>query len=87
MKDKAGKTLFESGFLKPNSGDLDERAHSFTNRLINAGGALNAEHQVWNTRIVAYNNTIQSGRSQIVRYSFHMPQASTRPTVTLTPPP
>jgi tetratricopeptide (TPR) repeat protein len=82
VKDQAGKTLVESGFIKPN-GDLDERAHSFTNRLINPAGTLNAEHQVWNTKIVAYNNTIQSGRSQIVRYSFHMPPASVGP-VTLT---
>ena len=82
VKDNTGKTLFESGFLKPNS-DLDERAHSFTNRLISPQGTLNAEHQVWNTRIVAYNNTIQSGRSQIVRYSFHMPPASASP-ITLT---
>ena len=82
VKDSTGKMLFESGFLKPN-GDLDERAHSFTNRLINPRGGLNSEHQVWDTRIVAYNNTIQSGRSQIVRYSFHMPPASSGP-VTLT---
>jgi tetratricopeptide (TPR) repeat protein len=82
VKDHDGKILFESGFLKPN-GDLDERAHSFTNRLINSRGTLNAEHQVWNNRIVAYNNTIQSGRSQIVRYSFHMPPASAGP-ITLT---
>jgi tetratricopeptide (TPR) repeat protein len=82
VKDQAGKILFESGFLKPNS-DLDERAHSFTNRLVNTGGTLNAEHQVWNTHIVAYNNTIQSGRSQIVRYSFHMTPASVGP-ITLT---
>jgi tetratricopeptide (TPR) repeat protein len=82
VKDAAGKTIFESGFIKP-SGDLDERAHSFTNRLINAKGTLNAEHQVWNNKIVAYNNTIQSGRSQLVRYSFHMPAASNGP-VTLT---
>jgi Tfp pilus assembly protein PilF len=80
VKDHTGKTLFESGFIKPN-GDLDERAHSFTNRLVNTGGGLNAEHQVWNTRIVAYNNTIQSGRSQIVRYSFHMPPVSVGPVV------
>ena len=82
VKDAAGKVLHESGFLKPN-GDLDERAHSFTNRLISPQGTLNAEHQVWNNRIVAYNNTIQSGRSQLVRYSFHMPAAAVGP-VTLT---
>ncbi len=84
MKDAAGKTLHESGFLKPN-GDLDDRAHSFTNRLISPQGTLNADHQVWNTRIVAYNNTVQSGRSQLVRYSFHMPDAAVGPiTITAT---
>ncbi len=82
VKDAAGKMLHESGFLKPD-GDLDERAHSFTNRLISPQGTLNAEHQVWNNRIVAYNNTIQSGRSQLVRYSFHMPAAAVGP-LTLT---
>jgi tetratricopeptide (TPR) repeat protein len=60
--------------LKPN-GDLDERAHSFTNRLINKEGTLNDLHQVWNNRVVAYNNTIQSGRSQIVRYQFRVPES------------
>ncbi len=75
VKDAAGKILAESGFLKPN-GDLDEGAHSFTNRLINVKGGRNDLHQVWNNRVVAYNNSIQSGRSQLVRYSFQMPSAA-----------
>ena len=82
VKDAAGKVLSESGFLKPN-GDLDERAHSFTNRLINSKGTLNDLHQVWDNRVVAYNNTIQSGRSQVVRYTFTMPPGATD-SVTLT---
>lgn len=82
VKDSAGKVIAESGFLKPN-GDLDERAHSFTNRLINVKGGINDLHQVWNNRVVAYNNSIQSGRSQLVRYSFHMP-ANADGAVTLT---
>ena len=76
VKDPQGKVLFESGFLKP-GGDLDERAHSFTNRLINAKNGLNDLHQVWNNRVVAYNNSIQSGRSQLVRYTFRMPEGAT----------
>ncbi len=72
VKDGAGKVISESGFIKP-GGDLDEKAHSFTNRLINVRGGLNDLHQVWDNRVVAYNNTIQSGRSQVVRYSFRMP--------------
>ncbi|HEV2576820.1 MAG TPA: multiheme c-type cytochrome [Acidobacteriaceae bacterium] len=76
VTDANGKVLCESGFLKSN-GDLDPQAHSFTNRLINAKGGLNDLHQVWDTRVVAYNNTIQSGRSQVVRYSFTMPSGET----------
>lgn len=76
IKDRNGRVLCESGFLKP-SGDLDESAHSFTNRLINPKGGLNDLHQVWDNRVVAYNNTIQSGRSQLVRYSFRVPATGT----------
>ena len=77
-KDAAGHTLMHSGALRPD-GTLDPRAHSFTNRLINKKGGLNDLHQVWDTRVVAYNNTIQSGRSQIVRYEFNAPADVTGP--------
>ena len=82
VKDASGKVLHDSGFIQPN-GNLDERAHSFTNRLINIKGTANLNHEVWTNRVVAYNNTIQSGRSQLVRYSFLMPKDATGP-VTIT---
>ena len=75
VKDASGKVLHESGFLNPD-GALDSQAHSFTNRLINVKGTLNDLHQVWDNRVVAYNNTVQSGRSQMVRYSFKMPEVA-----------
>ncbi len=75
VKDAGGKVLAQSGALQPN-GELDGQAHSFTNRLINVKGGINDLHQVWDNRVVAYNNSIQSGRSQVVRYSFHMPAAA-----------
>jgi tetratricopeptide (TPR) repeat protein len=71
-KDAVGHTLMHSGAIQPN-GDLDPRAHSFTNRLVNTKGEINDLHQVWNNRVVAYNNTIASGRSQLVRYQFKVP--------------
>ena len=77
-KDASGRTLMHSGALRA-GGSLDPRAHSFTNRLVNAQGGLNDLHQVWNTRVVAYNNTIQSGRSQIVRYQFMLPAGAAGP--------
>ena len=81
VTDAAGKVLHASGDLQP-SGDLDPDAHSFTNRLINVKSELNARHEVWKNRVVAYNNTIQSGRSQLVRYSFPMPSGAGPFTVT-----
>jgi hypothetical protein len=72
-KDAAGNTLMDSGAVGPD-GALDPTAHSFTNRLVNVRGTLNDLHQVWDTRVIAYNNTIQSGRSQIVRYEFKVPE-------------
>jgi Flp pilus assembly protein TadD len=77
-KDASGRTLMHSGALQP-GGSLDPQAHTFMNRLVNAQGGLNDLHQVWNTRVVAYNNTIQSGRSQIVRYQFKVPTDAAGP--------
>jgi tetratricopeptide (TPR) repeat protein len=76
VKDTAGKTIAESGFIQPD-GALDPGAHSFTNRLINNKGELNDLHQIWHNRVLAYNNTIQSGRSQLVRYRFRLPKDAT----------
>jgi tetratricopeptide (TPR) repeat protein len=73
VKDDAGKTISESGFLQPD-GYLDPSAHSFTNRLINGKGELNDLHQIWHNRVLAYNNALQSGRSQLVRYRFRLPK-------------
>jgi tetratricopeptide (TPR) repeat protein len=73
VKDSAGKTLAESGFIQPN-GYLDSSAHSFTNRLVNVKGELNDLHQIWHNRVLAYNNAFQSGRSQLVRYRFRLPK-------------
>ncbi len=72
VKDANGRVIAESGEVKPGK-DLDPAAHSFTNRLINKSGTINDLHQVWDNRVVAYNNTIQSGRSQLVRYCFTLP--------------
>jgi tetratricopeptide (TPR) repeat protein len=73
FKDESGKTIAESGFIQPD-GNLDPSAHSFTNRLINTKGELNDLHQIWHNRVLAYNNSIQSGRSQLVRYRFRVPK-------------
>ena len=73
VKDASGKVLAESGFVKPD-GELDPSAHSFTNRLVNIKGELNDIHQIWHNRVLAYNNVLQSGRSQVARYRFRIPK-------------
>jgi cytochrome c-type biogenesis protein CcmH/NrfG len=72
VTDSNGKEIYHSGFIKPN-GMLDERAHSFTNRPVNTEGTFVDNHKVWTIHSVAYDNTIQAGRSALVRYEFRIP--------------
>jgi tetratricopeptide (TPR) repeat protein len=72
VTDAASKQIFQSGFIKPN-GMLEERAHSFTNRPVNTGGTFVDNHEVFTIHSVAYDNTIQAGRSVLVRYEFQIP--------------
>jgi tetratricopeptide (TPR) repeat protein len=80
VKDSSGESIAESGFMKPD-GELDPSAHSFTSRLVNTEGGLNDIHQIWHNRVLAYNNGLQSGRSQLVRYRFRLPKTISGPIV------
>jgi tetratricopeptide (TPR) repeat protein len=70
--DARGRNIYHSGFLKPD-GELDERAHSFTNRPVDSQGAFVDNHAVWTVHSVAYDNTIQAGHATLVRYQFRIP--------------
>jgi len=72
VQDSTGKDIYRSGFLKPD-GSLDERAHSFTNRPVDIYGDFVDNHKVWTIHSVAYDNSIQAGRSALVRYQFRIP--------------
>jgi Tfp pilus assembly protein PilF len=78
VKDAKGRELYKSGYLKPD-GMLDPGAHSFTNRPVDESGEFVDNHKVWTIHSMAYDNTIQSGRSTLVRYKFHVPQQVTSP--------
>jgi len=78
VTDGGGTEIYHSGFLKPD-GSLDERAHSFTNRPVNSDGEFVENHKVWTIHSVAYDNTIQSGRSALVRYQFEIPAGAKGP--------
>ena len=70
--DSNGNEVYHSGFLKPD-GMLDPRAHSFTNRPVTDEGNFVDNHKVWTIHSVAYDNSVQAGRSVLVRYQFRMP--------------
>jgi tetratricopeptide (TPR) repeat protein len=72
VTDAAGARIYESGYLKPD-GTLDERAHIFNNRPVNTDGEFVDNHKVWTIHSVAYDNTVQAGRSSLIRYQFHIP--------------
>jgi tetratricopeptide (TPR) repeat protein len=76
VHDTTGKTIYQSGFINAD-GTLDRRAHSFTNRPVNVDGEFVDNHKVWTIHSVAYDNTIQSGRSTLVRYEFRVPKQAT----------
>jgi Flp pilus assembly protein TadD len=78
VQDATAREIYHSGFLKP-SGALEERAHSFTNRPVNVNGEFVDNHMVWTIQSVAYDNTIQSGRSALVRYEFQIPAGAKGP--------
>ena len=67
-----GKAIYWSGFLKPD-GHLDENAHNYKTYLVKTDGTYNDKHHIWRTRIVAQNNQINSGRSDLARYQFQVP--------------
>ena len=78
VTDAAGAKIYESGFLKPD-GMLDPRAHSFTNRPVDVTGEFVDNHVVSAIHSVAYDNTIQAGRSALIRYQFRLPEGVTGP--------
>ena len=76
--DAAGAEFFHSGFIKPD-GFLDDQAHSYTNRLITKEGKWIDLHQVWDMKIRAFDNTIPSGQSDLVRFRLRIPPGTPGP--------
>ncbi|HST53205.1 MAG TPA: tetratricopeptide repeat protein [Pyrinomonadaceae bacterium] len=67
-----GKVLYESGYIKPD-GFLDDSAHNYKTYLVTPDGNFNDRHFIWKTRVIAQNNQVGSGRSDVARYRFPIP--------------
>lgn len=73
VTDETGKPIFKSGFIKPD-GKLDDASHAYKTHLVKADGSYNDLHHIWRTKTVAYNLAIPSGRSDLARYKFTVPE-------------
>src|SRR5262245_22470096 len=71
--DDQGRTLMRSGFIKPD-GMLDDSAHVYKAILLDEDARPITRHQIWLTNVVAYNNAIAAGRSDVARFRFRMPE-------------
>jgi tetratricopeptide (TPR) repeat protein len=69
--DSTGKTVFQSGFIKPDK-MLDESAHNYKALLLDEQSRPITRHQIWLTKAVAYNTALPPGRSDIARYRFQV---------------
>ncbi len=72
VSDKDDKTLYKSGYIK-RDGSLDNKAHNYLTYLVSKEGKLIDTHHIWRTRVVGYNNKIDSGKSDLSRYKFVVP--------------
>ena len=68
VTDASGKAFFRSGYLKPDGTSNPTRTVSPTGWSTPRTGFVD-NHKVWTIHSVAYDNTIQSGRSTLVRIS------------------
>lgn len=73
VKDASGAVIYQSGFLNPD-GSLEPHAHSFTNRPVDGTGGFVDNHKVFLIHSVALDNTVQAGRSALIRYEFQLPK-------------
>lgn len=73
VSDANDKVLFKSGYIKPD-GELDPSAHAYKTYLVKGDGSFNDLHHIWKTKVVAQNLAIASGRSDLARYKFTVPQ-------------
>lgn len=73
VTDSKGQQVFHSGFVKED-GFLDETSHVYKTILLDKNSRTITRHQIWLTRIKAYDNAIQAGKADVVHYRFTVPQ-------------
>ena len=70
--DANGKVLMHSGAVSPD-GTLDWSAHAYRAVPIGDDGRPITKHDIWNTRIGAFDRHIPAGRADVGRFNFRIP--------------
>lgn len=70
--DATGKVLMHSGAVKPD-GTLEWGAHAYRAVPIGDDGQPITKHDIWNTRIGAFDRQIAAGRADVGRFTFNIP--------------
>ena len=70
--DATGKVLIHSGAVRPD-GKLEWSAHAYRAVPISDDGQTITKHDIWNTRIGAFDRHIAVGRADIGRFTFNIP--------------
>jgi tetratricopeptide (TPR) repeat protein len=84
VTDGGGQTVYHSGFIKPDK-FLDESAHTYKAILLDEQSRPITRHQIWLMTSIPYSTALPSGRSDIARFRFRMPeqQAGSSPSLRL----
>ncbi len=71
-KDDQGHTIYRSGAVDADH-NVDKDARNYGLAIVNHDGKSIDHHQVWTTYVKAYDATVASGRSDVIRYRFRVP--------------
>jgi len=71
--DATGKVLMHSGAVRPD-GTLEWSAHAYRAIPISDDGQPITKHDIWNTRIGAFDRHIAAGRADVGRFEFNIPE-------------
>ena len=76
--DATGKVLMHSGAVRPD-GTLEWSAHAYRSVPISDDGEPITKHDIWRTRIGAFDRHIAAGRADVGRFKFEIPKDARGP--------
>lgn len=71
-RDASGRVVYHSGAVNPD-GSLEASAHAYRTIPIDSQGSPITRHDIWNTRVGAFDRNIPPGRADIGCFSFPIP--------------